>query len=146
MAPGDVPVMKAGLFGHTLLPYGRVPQSIAFFNTAGIDTVMLRRHDQYAVGTSDIVLVAHDLRREIGLEVLVEHWQVVDTNEFSFEFVAGEFHKSVGELSIDRLASVPMPREIETARASGFTGALREFYRFPRSARAILEYWLPLWR
>ena len=36
-APGDVPVMKPGLPGQTLLPKGRAPQSIAFFSTVGIE-------------------------------------------------------------------------------------------------------------
>jgi hypothetical protein len=67
---------------------------------------MLRRHDQYAVSREDVVLETRNFSREIGLKVLVEHWQIVDTNEFSFELAAGEFHQRLGELSVDRLAPV----------------------------------------
>jgi hypothetical protein len=89
MAPCEVPVMNAGLFGHSR-------------NRA----VVLRRHNQYAGGASDIVLVARNLGWEIGLKVLVEHWQVVDSNEFGLELAAGQSHKRLGELSIDGLAPV----------------------------------------
>jgi hypothetical protein len=68
--------------------------------------VVLRRDDQHAVRTGDLVLVAHDLGREISLEVLVEHGQVVDANEFGAEPAAAEPHKRLGEPAIDRLAPV----------------------------------------
>ena len=35
--PGDVPMTAEGLRANEFLPYGRLAQSIAFFNAPGID-------------------------------------------------------------------------------------------------------------
>lgn len=35
--PGDVPMTADGLRANEFLPYGRLAQSIAFFNVSGID-------------------------------------------------------------------------------------------------------------
>jgi hypothetical protein len=63
--------------------------------------IMLRHHDRHAIGANDVGLVAHDFSREIGLKVWVEHWEVVDTNEFAFELAIGECHKRLCKFSID---------------------------------------------
>jgi hypothetical protein len=37
IAPGDVPIVADGLRVNEFLPYGRLAQSIAFFNPPGIE-------------------------------------------------------------------------------------------------------------
>jgi hypothetical protein len=37
IAPGDAPMTVEGLFLNEFVPYGRLAQSIAFFNPPGID-------------------------------------------------------------------------------------------------------------
>ncbi len=106
IAPGDVPVMNPGLPGQTLCaerpraPIDRVLQRRRH------RSVVFRRDDQYAVGLCDLVLEAHHFGRQIALVVLVVDRQIVDADEFRFEFAGAELDERLGELAVDRFPAV----------------------------------------
>ena len=106
MAPGEVPVMNPGLPGHTLVPNGRAPQSIAFLSAVGIERLCSGRDDKHAVGLFDLVLEAHDLRRQVAFVVLVVERQIVDAHDFGVEFAGAELDQRLGQFAVDRFAAV----------------------------------------
>src|SRR6516165_6396152 len=78
IAPGEVPVMKAGLPVHEFLPQGRAPQSMAFLRAAGME----RSCSGVTISTpSARASEAHHFGRQVAFVVLVVHRQVVDAGE-----------------------------------------------------------------
>jgi len=90
MAPGEVPVMKAGLPDPCVLAPGACAPIDSVLESGGNGAVVFRRDDEHAVGARQLVLESHHFRRQVAFNVLVEHRQIVDAGECGFEFDGAE--------------------------------------------------------
>ena len=68
--------------------------------------IMLRRNDQDAVGGDKLALEADDFGRQVALEILVEHRQIVDADQVSVEFVGAQLGERLRKLAVDGFAAI----------------------------------------
>ena len=73
---------------------------------SGNGTVVLRRHEQQAVGGGDLRLEAHHAARELAFEVLIVERQIADRDEIELRLVGAEPRKRVRELAVDGFAAI----------------------------------------
>ena len=105
IAPGEVPVMKAGLPVHEFLPQGRAPQ-YGVLEGRGNGAVMFRGDNQHAVGARQFVFEAHHFGRQVTFIVLVVHRQVVDAGEARGEPAGAKPDQRPGQFAIDGIAAI----------------------------------------
>ena len=110
MAPPEVPMMAAGLPGQEVLPQGRAPQSMAFFEHGRDRAAVLGGDEQQGVGAVEFGLEAGDGGRHRLFVVLVVHRQVVDLDEFGLEGVGAELRQRLRQLAVDGFAPVASRR------------------------------------
>src|SRR5205085_8368491 len=72
----------------------------------GNGAVVLRRHEQQAVGRGDLRLEADHAPRQLAFEVLFIERQLADRDEVELRLLGAEPRERVPELGVDRFAAV----------------------------------------
>ena len=106
IAPGEVPVMKPGLPGQTLLPHGRAPQSMAFLSAVGID----RLCSGVTINTPSALAISSLKRTTSAGRLPSLSWLYIGRSsmrdEFGVEFSGAELDQRLGKFAVDRFAAV----------------------------------------